>query len=155
MVRCHKSVDILQPCYNCGRSNCQISSTPPLRLQTPKSKDGLFIPFRLSCHSKLITQFKALCKKLINAPLSFWDVFSNHEFAIYSHVINRVKLRRLVFKLKFPKGIRRTFMLYGYKSLGELTPPEFLTSMRQRLSVCSWLYTGSNASDTGSDETIK
>ncbi len=46
-------------------------------------------------------------------------------------------------------------MLYGYSSLTELTPPEFLTSSRQRFNVCSWLYTGSSASETGSDEIIR
>lgn len=45
-------------------------------------------------------------------------------------------------------------MLYGYSSLTELTPPDFLTSRRQRLSVCNWLYVGSKASETGSDEII-
>jgi len=46
-------------------------------------------------------------------------------------------------------------MLYGYNSLTDPTPPEFLTSMRHRFSVCSWLYTGSSASDTGSDEFMR
>jgi len=44
-----------------------------------------------------------------------------------------------------------TFILYGYSSLGEDTPPSFLTSSKHFRSVVSWLYIGSNASDTGSE----
>ena len=49
----------------------------------------------------------------------------------------------------------RTFILYGYSSLGEDTPPDFLTSNKQRRKVCNWLKTGSKASDTGSEDLIK
>lgn len=45
-------------------------------------------------------------------------------------------------------------MLYGYSSRGELTPPDSFTSTRQRLRVSNWLYMGSSASETGSDEII-
>lgn len=48
-----------------------------------------------------------------------------------------------------------TFILYGYSSLGDETPPERLTSRRHRRSVCNWLKIGRSASETGSDEIIK
>ncbi len=46
-------------------------------------------------------------------------------------------------------------MLYGYSSRTDPTPPESLTSIKQRFSVCSWLYMGNSASDTGSDEFMR
>lgn len=48
-----------------------------------------------------------------------------------------------------------TLRLYGYSSRAELTPPEFFTSSKQRFKVDSWLNTGSSASETGSESTIK
>ena len=45
-----------------------------------------------------------------------------------------------------------TFIVYGYISLGDETPPERFTSRRHRRRVCSWLKTGSKASETGSDD---
>lgn len=53
------------------------------------------------------------------------------------------------------KIIELTFMLYGYNSRTELTPPLFLTSSKQRFRVDSWLYTGKSASDTGSERTMR
>jgi hypothetical protein len=32
-----------------------------------------------------------------------------------------------------------TFILYGYNSRTELTPPEFFTSIKHLFKVCSWL----------------
>ena len=52
-------------------------------------------------------------------------------------------------------AIEHTFILYGYSSRGDDTPPDRLTSSRHRRSVCSWLKTGSRASETGSEDMIR
>ena len=44
-----------------------------------------------------------------------------------------------------------TFMLYGYSSRGDDTPPAFFTSLRHFRRVLSWLYIGKSASETGSE----
>lgn len=113
----------------------------------------------LSLHTELIVEFETLCQEVCNSSLALWDVAINFEFPIVPHVVNRVELvtgcQRGSCQVTEGRKNGYTFMLYGYNSLAELTPPEFFTSNRQRFRVDSWLYTGRRASDTGSDSTMR
>lgn len=71
----------------------QISATPSALDKTSEVDKGLFIPICLSRDPKLVIEFEALCKKLIYAALSFWNIISNQEFSIHSHIVNRIELK--------------------------------------------------------------
>lgn len=93
---------------------------------------------RLSVHSQLIVELEALGKKVRHCGLTLWNVAVDLELPVGAHIIDGVELEsisNLVCATK--RTFYPTFMLYGYSSLTELPPPEFLTSSRHRFKVDS------------------